>query len=188
MANYANYIFPTMVDGQGVRSAIFFTGCRFRCKGCYNKKIQKFKTGEPFTEEILDRILDDCSQPYCDGLSILGGEPLEPENRMTVMWLIRLFNERFGPSKTIWLWTGYDYNTLLSWALEPCEEGYDEILYILDNVDIIVDGQFKKDEYSKDLAFRGSKNQRIIRSIDTMQLLRKDIHAELLLWKDGDYK
>lgn len=162
MTNYADYKPFTMVDGKGVRNAIYFSGCRFACLGCYNKVAQNFNYGKEFTQDIIDEILDDTDQEYVRGLSVLGGEPFQ--NIDAVLDLILQFREKFSNSKDIWVWTGYTIEELFDLSDDDCR-----IKSILSNIDILVDGRFIQSLFIKDLPFRGSQNQRIIKVKESIQ-------------------
>lgn len=137
-----------IANGPGVRVSLFVSGCRNRCKGCFNPETWSFKYGEPYTLWTGEEILDALSPDYITGLSILGGDPFEPENIETVTDLCCMVR-KFFPSKTIWIYTGYLYEDLKD-------------LEIMDYIDVLVDGPFIESEKDLRLAFRGSKNQRII--------------------------
>lgn len=137
-----------IANGPGVRVSLFVSGCRNRCKGCFNPETWSFDYGEPYTLWTGEEILDALNPKYITGLSILGGDPFEPENIETVTDLCRMV-KKFFPSKTIWIYTGYLYEDLKD-------------LEIMDYIDVLVDGPFIESEKDLRLAFRGSKNQRII--------------------------
>ena len=148
MANIAKIKKYCISNGEGLRTAIFFSGCDFHCKGCFNYKLQNPNYAEEYTtvkeKEIFISIND-----HISGISILGGEPLSQYNLSTVTKLCADFKKNF-PDKTIWLWTGF--------VLEDIKN-----LPILEYVDILIDGQFKQDEYEYGLSWRGSRNQRILK-------------------------
>lgn len=153
MSNYGSYQPFNLIDGKGVRCSIYFSGCSLKCKGCYNKAIQNKEYGFKFGQENIDQILEDCSMSYVNGLSILGGEPME--NTKAVSELIRQFRDKFDNEKNIWLWSGYTFEEII--------HKNDQLqLYIVNNIDVLVDGRFNQKLYKKGLPFRGSKNQRII--------------------------
>lgn len=140
---------PTDVaNGEGVRLSLFVSGCRRNCPGCFNKEAWDFQYGDEFTYLTLQRIESQLSKDYISGLSILGGDPFEPEN---ISWveLICLTAKRMHPEKTIWVWTGFMYEKFLD---HP----------IMEHIDVLVDGPFVEAEKDISLKFRGSSNQRII--------------------------
>ena len=151
--NITNIKYFSTVNGNGVRTAVFVSGCNLHCDGCFNTGAWSFSVGHKMTTEIINKILDSIEPEYISGLSILGGEPLDPNNQSGVAKLIEKFRERFGDKKDIWLWTGYEYETI------PFGE---YTLYIISNVDVIVDGPFIAKKKDLDLPYRGSSNQRII--------------------------
>lgn len=168
IADYKPYNF---VDGEGVRCSIYMSGCPFACKGCYNKVAQNFSYGSPYSEELENKIIDDLSADYCQGLTLLGGEPFL--NTGVAVSLCERVRESFGRSKDIWSWTGYTWDELM--------QGTEDKLRLLELIDIVVDGRFEQDKMNLNLAFRGSSNQRII---DVQKSLK---HGEVVLWNDGEY-
>lgn len=148
MANIAKIKKYCISNGEGLRTAIFFSGCDFHCKGCFNYKLQNPNYGEEYTETKEQEIFNSINE-HVSGISILGGEPLSQYNLKTVTKLCVDFKEKF-PNKTIWLWTGF--------VLEDIKE-----LPILKYIDVLIDGQFKQDEYEYGLSWRGSRNQRILK-------------------------
>ena len=151
--NITNIKYFSTVNGTGVRTAVFVSGCNLHCEGCFNSGAWSFNAGHELSLELINKILDSIEPEYISGLSILGGEPLDLKNQLGVAQLIEEFRERFGNSKTIWLWTGYEYDNI------PLGE---DTLYIITNVDVIVDGPFIADKKDLNLPYRGSSNQRII--------------------------
>lgn len=151
--NITNIKYFSTVNGTGVRTAVFVAGCNLHCDGCFNNGAWSFEVGKGLSLELIDKILDSIEPEYISGLSILGGEPLDPKNQSGVDKLIRKFRQRFGDKKTIWLWTGYEYENV------PLTE---HIFYILEHVDVIVDGPFIARKKDLKLPYRGSSNQRII--------------------------
>jgi len=154
-----------IVNGTGVRVSLFVSGCRRKCPNCFNLEAQDFNYGKEFTNDTVQEILGYLDNPWTRGLTILGGEPLEPENIGEVAKLIMSVKQKFGSDKTIWIYSGFCWENLI----ERCENEA-TLDYILHNIDVLVDGPFV--EYYKDitLRFKGSSNQRIIdviRSIET---------------------
>lgn len=139
-----------IANGPGIRVSLFVSGCRNACKGCFNPETWNFKYGQEFTAETfyeLKRLLDN---PNVAGLSILGGDPFEPENRQTVEEICRLTKLKW-PEKDIWVWTGYDF----------IEDGLID-LGIMKYIDVLVDGRFEEELKDLRLKWRGSSNQRVI--------------------------
>lgn len=136
-------------NGPGVRVSIFFQGCHFHCPGCFNAETWDFSGGKEFTDEIISHVLELANKDVISGLSILGGEPLNPKNIGGTTKLAKTFKEQY-PNKTIWLWSGYLF---------------DEYIHdkeIVNYVDVIIDGRFKIDLSSPLLKYKGSSNQRVI--------------------------
>lgn len=157
--NYGNIKFIDTADGEGVRVSLFVSGCRNHCPGCFNQDTWDFDFGKEFTEVEENEILEGCNKEYISGLTILGGEPMEPENQVVLVNLIKKFKERF-PEKTLWMYTGY----VLDKDLLPGQRKYVEDVtgLILDSIDTLVDGPFILAERNLSLKFRGSNNQRIL--------------------------
>ncbi|MBO4910005.1 MAG: anaerobic ribonucleoside-triphosphate reductase activating protein [Lachnospiraceae bacterium] len=146
-----------VADGPGVRVSLFVSGCRHHCEGCFNAETWDFKYGDVYTAEVEDEILRAMEPSYISGFTFLGGEPMEPENRPFVFSLAKKLREKY-PEKTIWLYSGYLFDTeMLEWAKT------DEIVKnLLPLIDVIVDGEFHIREKNLGLKFRGSENQRLI--------------------------
>ena len=148
----ADYKAFNFVDGEGVRNSLYVSGCLFACEGCFNKAVQNFNYGTPFTESLMNQIIEDLSHDYVQGLTLLGGEPfLNTDVRLSVVKRVR---ETFGSAKDIWSWSGYTFEELL---LETPDK-----LELLHSIDILVDGRFELAKRNLNLQFRGSSNQRII--------------------------
>jgi len=146
--NYCGLKKIDIADGPGVRVSLFVSGCRNHCPGCFQPETWDFNYGEPFTKKTEDEILEALRPSWIQGFSILGGDPLEPENAaVLVPFLSRLRKEL--PGKDVWLYTGYTYEDVSD-------------AEILDFVDVLVDGRFIESQRNPSLAFRGSTNQRII--------------------------
>lgn len=156
---YADIKYYDIANGLGVRTSLFVSGCTHRCRGCFNENTWDFNYGNDFTDETILEILDSISPKYISGLTLLGGEPMEPSNQRALLPLLEQFKKRF-PEKNIWCYTGYTYETdlLSSDGRARCEVTKDFLSYI----DILVDGEFIQEQYDISLKFRGSKNQRIL--------------------------
>ncbi len=157
---YGNIKRSDIANGEGIRTTLFVSGCRNYCKNCFNPETWNFNYGEPFTAEVEEYIFSTFRNPVLAGLTILGGEPMEPENQEALLPFLRRFKERF-PDKTIWLFTGNLYEELTGamGAHPKCLPITKEILRL---VDILVDGRFEEEKKSIGIRFRGSTNQRII--------------------------
>lgn len=169
--NYADIKYPDIQDGEGIRVAIYVSGCHFHCKECHNKEAWNFNYGKKFTDETIEYIMDILRKPYVNGLSLLGGEPLEPSNQQGLLPLVKKVKEEL-PEKDIWCWTGYNFDTDI---LEKMYNQNDVTKELLKYIDIMVDGQFEIDNKIADLAFRGSTNQRKIdvqKSLATGKMVR----------------
>ena len=135
-------------NGPGVRISIFFQGCHFHCKGCFNTEAWDFNQGLEFGEKEIETILELAKDDYISGLSILGGEPMHPKNIEGTMELAKKFKEVY-PKKSVWVWSGFLYDDLKEKE-------------VLNYVDVLVDGQFQEDLRNPNLKWRGSSNQRVI--------------------------
>ena len=146
--NYAGIIYNDIANGPGVRVSLFVSGCRNHCPGCFNPETWDFDYGDPFTAEIEAEIVEALRPSWIQGLSILGGDPMEPENQEVLLPFVRRLRAEF-PTKDIWLYTGYRLEDVSGSPMLPY-------------VDVIVDGPYIETEKDVRLAFRGSRNQRII--------------------------
>ncbi|MFT8747957.1 anaerobic ribonucleoside-triphosphate reductase activating protein [Liquorilactobacillus nagelii] len=149
IADYKPFNF---VDGEGVRCSLYVSGCKFACPGCYNKAAQSFHYGVPYTQDLEDAIIKDVSESYCQGLTLLGGEPFL--NTQVCIKLVKRIRQEFGHTKDIWSWTGYRWNELLRDSNDKLE--------LLSLIDVLVDDRFMLAKKDLTLQFRGSSNQRII--------------------------
>lgn len=156
--NYATIKFYDVANGTGVRVSLFVSGCRHHCKGCFNAETWDFGYGEPYTQETEDSIIDGLKPDYITGLSLLGGEPFEPENQPALTALLRRVKTQL-PEKTVWCYTGYTYDTDLA---EGGSVFTDVTREMLSYIDILVDGEFIEEQRDLTLRFRGSRNQRIL--------------------------
>ncbi|EGO9357981.1 anaerobic ribonucleoside-triphosphate reductase activating protein [Enterococcus faecalis] len=148
----ADYKAFNFVDGEGVRNSLYVSGCLFACEGCFNKAVQNFNYGTPFTESLMNQIIEDLSHDYVQGLTLLGGEPFL--NTDVCLSVVKRVRKTFGSAKDIWSWSGYTFEELL---LETPDK-----LELLHSIDILVDGRFELAKRNLNLQFRGSSNQRII--------------------------
>lgn len=156
--NYAAIKKTDVANGPGIRVSLFVSGCTHACRGCFNREAWDFAYGEPFTAETEEEILRAMAHDYIKGFSVLGGEPMEPQNRGTVLGLLRQIRAAY-PGKSIWCYTGYEYEKdLLRWS----EEGDGAVQELLELIDVLVDGGFVEERKNLRLAFRGSENQRLI--------------------------
>ena len=149
-----------IANGEGIRTSLFVSGCRNRCKNCFQPETWDFNYGRPFDEEAKKEIFDSMRSSSVRGITILGGEPMEPENQREILPLLREFREKF-PDKTVWLFTGNLYEELTG-TLGEHPKCLDITAELLSLVDILVDGRFEEEKKRLGLRFRGSSNQRII--------------------------
>ena len=169
--NYATIKNCDIANGPGVRVSLFVSGCTHRCKGCFNKVAWDFAYGEPFTEAVMDSIVDMLRPSYIRGLTLLGGEPFEPQNQGAVVELLRKIKKEL-PEKSIWAFSGYLFDKdILSGRIGDCSE-------YLSYLDVLVDGPFVESRKNLSLRFRGSENQRLI---DVPASLAS---GEVVLWED----
>ena len=140
-------------NGPGVRVSIFMQGCTFNCKNCFNPETHDFAGGRPFDDKIIQEILELCDKDYIAGLSILGGEPMHPNNIEGTARLAKAFKEKY-PDKTVWVWTGFLYENL---------KDSEALKYI----DVLIDGQFVEELKNPKLEWKGSSNQRVINVPET---------------------
>ena len=146
-------------NGSGMRVSLFVSGCTIHCKGCFNEKTWDFDFGTLWNPEIEQNLINELSKSYYQGLTILGGEPFEPENQPEISTLIKRIKKEL-PNKNIWMFTGNVYDRDLVPGGKRYYPEYTD--FILDNIDVLVDGPFIQDLYNVTLNFRGSENQRII--------------------------
>ena len=156
--NYAEIKNYDIANGLGVRVSLFVSGCTHHCKGCFNPMTWDFSYGKPFTEAVQDELLEMLSPAYIDGLTLLGGEPMEPDNQRALLPFVKKVRAQY-PDKNIWCYTGYKLDDeLLKPSRARCEVT-DELLSL---IDVLVDGEFIEEQKNISLSFRGSENQRLI--------------------------
>lgn len=150
-----------IANGEGIRTSIFFSGCEFQCKGCFNAHYWDFNNGDEFSIQFYETCVKSTINDHIRGISVLGGEPLHPKNIQATQALIGLFKRDF-PDKDIWLWTGYTLEQLMSNEYMALLPSFDYIDLVLGQVDVLIDGQFIEEQKDLKLKWRGSKNQRVI--------------------------
>ena len=171
--NYCNIKLFDIADGPGVRTTLFVSGCSHHCPGCFQPETWDFGYGEEFTAEVEDKLLASLAPDYVDGLTLLGGEPMEKVNQRALLPFIKRVKAAY-PDKDIWCFTGYTLETeLLSESRARCEVTDELLSYI----DVLVDGEFIESQRDLTLRFRGSRNQRLI---DLPATLEK---GEVVLWE-----
>lgn len=172
--NYAEIKNCDIANGIGVRISLFVSGCTHHCKGCFNEVAWDFDYGTPFTQETIDKILDMMRPGYIRGLTLLGGEPFEPQNQGPIVELLRQIKEKM-PEKSIWAFSGYLFDRdILSGRLGDWKVTQEYLSYL----DVLVDGPFVEAKKNLSLRFRGSENQRII---DVPASLAQ---GKIVLWRD----
>ena len=155
--NYANIKTYSIENGTGVRVSLFVSGCTHHCKDCFNEQAWDFEYGNPFTADTENAVIEALAPDYMAGITLLGGEPMEPVNQRGLLPLLKRIRKEL-PQKTVWAYTGYVYEDLLEGGRAHCEVT-EELLSLCD---ILVDGPFIADKKNISLRFRGSENQRII--------------------------
>jgi len=157
--HYGNIKPVDIANGEGIRVTLFVSGCRHHCKNCFNPETWNFDYGNKFDQTVEDQILSYLDHDFIKGLTLLGGEPMEPENQEGLLPFIRRFREKFGTTKNIWSYTGFVYDKDLIAGGRAYTKYTDELL---SNIDVLVDGPFVESLKNLSLNFRGSSNQRII--------------------------
>lgn len=183
--NYAEIKHFDIANGEGVRTTLFVSGCRRGCKNCFNEVAWNFAAGKPFTAEVADEIIESLRPDYVDGLTLLGGEPMEPENQEGLVGFVERVRAEFprGGGKTIWCFTGDTWDRELVTGGRHHTEVTDRLLAC---VDVLVDGPFVQSLHDITLRFRGSSNQRIIDMPATLAALaaEEDPADAVRLWGD----
>lgn len=158
--NYATIKWTDIANGEGVRVSLFVSGCTHRCKNCFNEIAWDFSYGEPFTEQVQEQILKELSSPFLAGLSLLGGEPLEPQNQRALYPFVEKMKQLY-PNKTIWCYTGFVYDEKTG-QLTATHKNTEVTKPLISLFDVLVDGPFVEELKDIRLKFRGSSNQRVI--------------------------
>ncbi|HBZ64398.1 MAG TPA: anaerobic ribonucleoside-triphosphate reductase activating protein [Lachnospiraceae bacterium] len=172
--NYADIKQYDVANGLGIRVSLFVSGCTHHCKNCFNKETWDFQFGNPFTEAEIEKILEYLKPSYVSGLSLLGGEPFEPENQPGLLPLVKKAKEVY-PDKNIWCYTGYLFDE------DICGKMLDQVpetRELLSYIDVLIDGPFIEERKNLKIRFRGSDNQRIIDVKKTMEA------GEIVLWEE----
>lgn len=175
--NYANIISCDTANGEGIRTSLFVSGCSIHCPSCFNKEAQDFNYGQPYNTQTRNIILDHLSKPYIAGLSLLGGDPMCQDHNGLID-LISLAEATRNMGKTVWLWTGMTYDLIFP----PPRVTLTELYYLRQCLfmacDVVVDGPFIEAQKDLTLAFRGSKNQRLIDVQKTLESNRVILYKE----------
>lgn len=177
--NYAEIKRVDVANGPGVRVSLFVSGCTHRCKNCFNPETWNFKYGSPFTVHTEEEILEYLKPDYIKGITLLGGDPVEPENQEGLLPLLRKIKERF-PEKTIWCFTGYLFDEDIQGKMwEECPYTKEFMSYI----DVLVDGEYIEEQKDLGLRFKGSANQRTIlvqESLKENRIIEYDLTKDTL--------
>lgn len=172
--NYGEIKRCDIANGVGVRTSLFVSGCRLHCPGCFNGVAQDFSFGRPYTREVEDDIIESLRPSWIRGLSLLGGDPMEPENQAVLVGLVERVCREL-PDKDVWCYTGYSYDA----DLAPGGRRHTDVTdRLLDGIDVLVDGPFVENLKDITLRFRGSSNQRLI------DLPATRASGSVVLWSD----
>ncbi len=170
--HYATIKWTDIANGEGVRISLFVSGCTHRCKNCFNEIAWDFAYGEPFTKEVEERILRELASPFISGLSLLGGEPLEPQNQEALYPFIQRVKALY-PQKSIWCYTGFVWDEKTG-TLTATHKNTAVTQALIALFDVLVDGPFIEECKDIRLKFRGSSNQRVIdvqKSLQAQQIV-----------------
>lgn len=165
--NYGNIKYNDIANGEGVRTTLFVSGCTHHCKNCFNPETWNFNYGKPFTREVEDEIIVSLNPAHINGLTLLGGEPMEPINQQALLPFVKRVKAAY-PNKTIWCYSGYLFDSEL---LGNGRAHGPNTLELLSYIDVLVDGEFKEELKDITLRFKGSSNQRVI---DVKQSLKQN--------------
>ena len=159
--NYHTFKENDMLNGDGLRSVLWVSGCEAKCKNCFNPETWPFESGQPFTEEVKEAFINSASPDYISGITIVGGEPLHERNINEVALLVDEFKKRF-PNKTVWVYTGYTFEDILNESEK--DSAYEEMrrVFVRLYVDVLVDGRYVDELKDDGAKWKGSKNQRVI--------------------------
>ncbi len=174
--HYAQIKEYDVANGPGVRISLFVSGCTHHCKGCFNPETWDFQYGQEFTKGTEDALLEKLGSVYCSGLTLLGGEPMEPVNQRGLLGFVKRFKETC-PGKTLWCFTGYLLDRDLTEGGRVHTEVTDELLSY---IDVLVDGEFVEEQKDITLLYKGSANQR---TIDVQIFLKT---GKIVNWDKGD--
>ena len=169
--NYATIKYNDIGNGPGIRTSLFVSGCTHHCKGCFNSIAWDFNYGELFDKRVEDEIIDSLRKPHIKGITLLGGEPFEPQNQGPLVELTDRIRKEL-PEKDIWCFSGYTIEEMTDGKLSS----YGTTMKLLNNIDVLVDGKFVEELKSLMLKFKGSSNQRTILVKPTLET------GEIVLW------
>ena len=171
--NYATIKYNDVSNGPGIRTSLFVSGCTHHCEGCFNSIAWDFNYGEPYTKKVEDEIIDSLRHSYVKGITLLGGEPFEPQNQGPLVELTDRIRQEL-PDKTIWCFSGYTIEEMTDGKLSR----YETTMRLLKNIDVLVDGKFVLELKNLMLKFKGSSNQRTIMVKETLE------KKEIVLWNE----
>lgn len=177
---YASIRSMDISNGEKIGISLFVQGCHFHCKDCFNQETWNFNGGKEWTREVQNQFLELAKRPFIQRISILGGEPLADENLNDVLQLLKQIRLLYGDSKSVWLYTGYEWEDLWNCPIGGMSPiGVNNFMrqQILKNVDILVDGRFEKDKLDLSLPYKGSANQRLINVKETLS------QNKIVLWE-----
>ena len=171
--NYATIKYNDVSNGPGIRTSLFVSGCTHHCEGCFNSIAWDFNYGEPYTKKVEDEIIDSLRHSYVKGITLLGGEPFEPQNQGPLVELTDRIRREL-PDKTIWCFSGYTIEEMIDGKLSQ----HETTMRLLKNIDVLVDGKFVLELKNLMLKFKGSSNQRTIMVKETLE------KGEIVLWNE----
>lgn len=175
--NWAEIKTNDISNGEGVRTSLFVSGCRHHCKNCFNEMTWDFGYGELFTEETMTRIFESVDHDWVNGISLLGGEPFEPENQRVLLPFLVMFKEKF-PNKDVWCYTGFTLEQIIDKSEPRSRAVTEDTAEMLSLIDVLVDGPYVEDLHDISLKFRGSSNQRVIDIKKTLQAKKIVLYLE----------
>ncbi len=174
--HYATIKWYDIANGEGVRISLFVSGCTHRCKNCFNEVAWDFSYGNPFDEEVQNKILQELGSGYIAGLSLLGGEPMEPQNQAALYPFVKKVKERY-PDKSIWCYTGFVFDEKTG-ELKEKNKNTSQTKKLISLFDVLVDGAYVEELKDIRLKFRGSSNQRVIDIPKTLQAKKIVLYLE----------
>lgn len=182
MANYAQIRSMDISNGEGIGISIFFSGCDFHCKNCFNKELWNYSYGYGFNDATIETIISLANKPYITRLSILGGDPLMEQNLDGVLHLINRFRLSF-PNKSIWLYSGFTWNQIMNPVVtDDFNPSRDELIRkrqdIVKQCTVLVDGRYIDSQRDISLKWRGSSNQRVINIKQSLQQNKIVLYCE----------
>lgn len=177
--HYAEIKNYDIANGEGIRVSLFVSGCPHHCKGCFNEEAQAYDYGDLFTEKEEQEIINYLDNDFINGLTLLGGEPMWPDNQKGLLPLLRKVKEKY-PNKSIWCYTGYTFDKEI---MDKMYKENDFTREFLSYIDVLIDGRFVESLLNRTLYFRGSSNQRII---DVKKSIRRKKVVEYEMDREGE--